>query len=168
MIDAQQTAITQDPSGKKLIVTREFNASLQQVWDAWTKTDLLDKWWAPKPWKAETKQLNFIDGGSWLYAMRGPKGECSWCKVDFKSIEEPNRFTATAYFCDEAGNVDSSFPPMHWDNNFSANGESMSLLTEITFENEAALNKIVGMGFKEGFTMGLNNLDDLLAGMQNA
>lgn len=44
MINTLETKITRDPSGKKLIVTREFNAPLEKVWRAWTESSLLDEW----------------------------------------------------------------------------------------------------------------------------
>jgi uncharacterized protein YndB with AHSA1/START domain len=53
-------------------ISREFAANISLVWDAYTKSDILDKWWAPKPWKARTKKMDFREGGSWLYAMVGP------------------------------------------------------------------------------------------------
>ncbi len=70
-----ETKIITGESGKELIVTRIFDAPVNKVWHAWTDSAELDKWWAPKPWKAVTKQFNFSEGGHWLYAMQGPDGE---------------------------------------------------------------------------------------------
>ncbi len=67
----KQTTISKDAANKKLIVVREFDAPLEQVWKAWTDKDILDKWWAPKPWKAKTKSMDFREGGAWLYSMGG-------------------------------------------------------------------------------------------------
>ena len=41
---------TVDKSEKSVYITREFNAELSLVWDAFTKPELLDQWVAPKPW----------------------------------------------------------------------------------------------------------------------
>jgi uncharacterized protein YndB with AHSA1/START domain len=38
-----------DKTTKTVIVSREFAAELPLVWDAYTKPELLDQWWAPKP-----------------------------------------------------------------------------------------------------------------------
>ena len=67
----KQTTISKDAANKKLIVVREFDAPLEEVWKAWTEKDLLDQWWAPKPWKAKTKTMDFREGGIWLYSMVG-------------------------------------------------------------------------------------------------
>ena len=157
-----KTTITEVPGGKKLIVTRAFNAPLRQVWDAWTKSNLLDQWWAPKPWKAETKSMDFREGGTWIYAMVGPDGEKHWARADYKSIEPMKGYTLTDAFCDEQGNINQDLPQMNWKCDFHETQAGTNVVIEITFNNEADLEKIIEMGFKEGFTSGLANLDELL------
>ena len=53
-------------------IEREFAAGLDLVWDAWTKPEILDQWWAPQPFRTKTKSMDFREGGSWHYAMIGP------------------------------------------------------------------------------------------------
>src|SRR5688572_9933862 len=86
---------------KKVHVTREFAADLPLVWDAWTKPELLDQWWAPKPWRTETKSMDFREGGFWLYAMKGPENETHWSRDDFESIQHLKSFSGLDTFCDE-------------------------------------------------------------------
>jgi uncharacterized protein YndB with AHSA1/START domain len=157
-----KTEITKDLANKKLYVTRAFAAPVEKVWKAWTESSLLDKWWAPRPWRAETKSLDFKAGGLWLYAMIGPNGEKAWCRVDIKTVDPQQGFTATTRFCDEDGNPDDSFPSMHWLTKFYATATGSNVDVEISFDNEADLQKIVEMGFEAGFTMALGNLDELL------
>lgn len=68
----KQTTISKDAANKKLIVVREVDAPLEDVWKAWTDSNILDQWWAPKPWRAKTKTMDFREGGMWLYSMVGP------------------------------------------------------------------------------------------------
>ncbi len=159
---SNETKIVKDPSGKKLIVTRSFNAPVDKVWQAWTESSFLDKWWAPKPYRVETKEMNFTKGGKWLYAMVSPEGEKHWCRVDFTAIDEGRSFSADNSFCDEEGNLIPDFSVGHWTNRFEAAGDTTNVTVELAFDTEADLEKIVAMGFKEGFTMGLSNLDELL------
>ena len=163
MINTNETRFSQDPSGKKLIVIREFNAPVEKVWRAWTESSLLDQWWAPKPWKAETKSMAFKEGGRWLYYMLGPAGDRHWCKVEFQTIDPHKSFTVINSFCDENGNTNGDLPVMHWSNNFASNGAGTTITVEISFDSTADLQKIVEMGFKEGFKMGLGNLDEMIA-----
>ncbi|MDN3579603.1 SRPBCC family protein [Mucilaginibacter flavus] len=158
-----ETVITKDLANKKLHITRYFAAPVAKVWKAWTDSSVLDKWWAPKPWKAETKIMDFKEGGFWLYCMAGPNGERSWCRVDFTKIDAGKSFAATACFCDEDGNINSDFPKMYWNNVFEATETGTKLEVDLSFDSEDDLEKIVAMGFEGGFTMGLNNLAELLA-----
>lgn len=156
------TTITKDMAGKKIHVTRPFNAPAEKVWRAWTEKELLDQWWAPKPWRAETKSLDFSTGGRWLYCMVGPDGTRSWCTVDITSVTEGKAFQSSAYFSDENGNADNSFPKMHWQVSFQPDGDRTMVTVDISFDKEEDLQKIVEMGFEQGFTMALGNLDELL------
>jgi uncharacterized protein YndB with AHSA1/START domain len=160
----QQTIITKD-ADKKLLVTREFNGTPEQVWKAWTDADLLDLWWAPKPWKARTKTMDFREGGSWLYCMEGPKGEQQWCRADYKSINPQQNFSVSDAFCDENGNVAEEFPGMHWNNEFTKTENGTMVRIALSFKTEEDLEKIIDMGFKEGFTAAHGNLDELLENM---
>ena len=159
-----QLQIVKDLLNKKINVTRYFNANLEPVWRAWTEAELLDQWWAPRPWKAETKEMNFADNGTWLYAMVSPENEKHWSKVNFSEIHINKSFKATSGFSDGDGNMNSQMPKMQWYNQFFADGEKTKMLIEISFDKEADMQGILQMGFEGGFSMGLNNLDELLAG----
>jgi uncharacterized protein YndB with AHSA1/START domain len=107
--------------------------------------------------------MDFREGGQWLYSMIGPEGEESRCRVDFKTIIINKSFTAEDYFVDENRNDNPDFPHMHWTNEFSETGTGTKVEVKITFANEADLEKILEMGFEEGFKSALGNLDELLA-----
>lgn len=160
---ANQTKITKDIPNKKIFVTREFNAPLENVWRAWTEKELLDAWWAPKPWKAVTKTMDFREGGHWQYAMVGPDGTSQSCRVNFLAIEPQQSFTVENGFCDEQGNMSKELPSMHWKNTFIEDGDTTRVEVAISFDTESELMKIVEMGFEQGFSMGLDNLEELLS-----
>lgn len=159
----KQTMIDKDQANKKIIVTREFDGSVEEVWRAWTDKDILDQWWAPKPWKAKTKSMDFRVGGVWLYAMVGPDGTEQWCKVDYKTIIPNREYSGSDAFCDENGNVTDLFPNMNWKVTFNGQGNSTVVVSEITFASEEDMNKIIEMGFEVGFTAAHGNLDEVLA-----
>ena len=143
-------------------VKREFMANLDLVWDAWTKPELLDQWWAPKPYQTRTKSMNFTEGGCWLYAMISPKNEYHWCKNDYVKIEIKKNYTGLDAFCDENGTVNVDMPRTKWTNTFSeANNKTMVTITA-KYDSLADLEKLIQLGFKEGFIMALENLDQYL------
>jgi uncharacterized protein YndB with AHSA1/START domain len=151
-----------DKENKKIKVEREFAAPVSKVWAAWTESQLIDQWWAPKPWKARTKTMDFRVGGSWLYAMTGPEGEESWCRADYKSITPLKSFTGEDAFCDANGNINNDFPRAYWTVEFKEKSNSTYVYVEIRFKELADVEKYIAMGFKEGFLAALENLDALL------
>jgi len=79
-------------------VKREFAADLDLVWDAWTKPEILDQWWAPKPYRVKTKSMDFRECGSWFYAMISPEDVAHWCRADYKKIETKKKFFCAGWF----------------------------------------------------------------------
>jgi uncharacterized protein YndB with AHSA1/START domain len=150
---------TVDKENNKIKVEREFAAPVENVWAAWTEPELMDQWWAPKPYQNKTKSMDFREGGSWLYAMVGPEGDTHWCRADYKSIKPLKSYSGLDAFCDEFGNINTEFPRTLWAVDFNANGEATLVKIEMHYEKLADLEKIIELGFKEGFTMALTNLD---------
>lgn len=143
-------------------VTREFEAEQELVWRAWTTAELLDQWWAPLPYRNHTKSLDFKEGGTWLYSMTSPEGQVHWSRFDYESIVPGKSYTGLDAFCDESGTIDTSFDRMHWQNVFSAVSGKTTVYITIKVDTLETLEKILQMGFKEGFTMGLDQLATLL------
>lgn len=153
-----------DKENKTIQVIREFDAALDVVWRAWTESELLDQWWGPKPWRAETKLMDFREGGHWLYAMVGPENEKHWSKASYLSIKSKKSFTARDGFSDEDGVMNPEFPQNLWESHFSATDNNQTRVdVMLTFDSMEDLEKTIEMGFKEGFTMGLQQLDELLS-----
>lgn len=152
-----------DKENNSVHVKREFAAELDLVWDAWTKPELIDQWWAPRPYQNKTKSMDFREGGRWIYCMISPENNVHWCLAEYKKIEVKKSFSGLDAFCDEEGNINTEFPRSLWKNRFSESGNNTVVDVTITYETLEDLEKIIEMGFKEGFTMALGNLDELLA-----
>lgn len=146
-----------------ITVKREFAAELPVVWDAFTKSEILDQWWAPRPWKSRTKIMDFREGGHWLYAMVGPEGEEHWSFINYETIEIKKHFAGIDGFSDAEGNVNTELPQSKWRNSFQSQGDETLVTIDITYSDLAQLEAIIEMGFKEGLTMAMEGLDELLA-----
>jgi uncharacterized protein YndB with AHSA1/START domain len=153
---------TVDKAAKTVYVTKEFDAELPLVWDAFTKQELLDQWWAPKPWASKTKSMNFKEGGQRFYAMVSPEGEEHWSIQDFTSINPTTNFKFVDAFADKNEVINTAFPSSEWDLNFSEQNNTTTVKITIKHKTLDALEQIIQMGFKEGFTMTLNELETLL------
>jgi len=152
-----------DKQNNTIHVSKEFAADRSRVWDAFTKPEILDTWWAPKPWKARTASMDFREGGRWLYAMVSPEGEEHWSSCDYHSIRPRESFTGLDGFTDPQGNLISGMPRMTWKVTFTDKGPHTVVNVHITLESLEQLEKIIEMGFREGFTMTLHALEEMLA-----
>ena len=152
---------TVDKTTKTVTIIREFAAELPLVWDAFTKQEILDQWTAPKPWTAKTKYMNFEVGGRRFYAMVSPEGQERWSIQKYTSISPKTNFKMFNAFADKDEN-----PEPHgsdWDYNFSEQNGKTKVSISIFNESLERLEKMIEMGFTEGFKMSLVNLDESLA-----
>ncbi len=152
---------TVDKATKTVFVTREFDATLSLVWDAFTRQEILDQWWAPKPWASKTKAMNFEVGGRRFYAMVSPEGQERWSIQRFTSISPKTNFKMLNAFADKDENPE--LPGSDWDFNFSEQNGTTKVSIVIKNESLARMEKMIEMGFQDGFTMTLNSLENLLA-----
>jgi uncharacterized protein YndB with AHSA1/START domain len=151
-----------DKKTNTIHIKREFAADRALVWKAHTDHNILDKWWAPHPWKAKTKSQDFREGGKWHYAMVGPNGEEHWSITTYGKIEPKKKFTANDAFGDSTGKINPEMPQSKWVMNFEDLGEHTLVQSTMTFPDLAQLEATIKMGFKEGLTMAMENLDKLI------
>ena len=153
---------TVDKARKTVFVNKEFNAGLSLVWDAFTKQEILDQWWAPKPWVSKTKFMDFTVGGRRFYAMVSPEGQEHWSIQEFTSITPKANFNFFDAFSDKDENITTELPSSDWNIDFKETEEVTTVCITIKHKTLDDLEKIIEMGFKEGFTMTLNDLENLL------
>jgi PhnB protein len=111
--------------------------------------------------------MDFREGGTWLYCMISPKNEVHWCKNDFVKIDPKKSYTGLDAFCDENGVINTELPRTEWTNVFTEENNKTLVSILAKYSSLADLEMIINMGFKEGFTMGLNQLDALLASLKH-
>ena len=151
---------TVDKAAKTVFITREFDAELSLVWDAFTKAEILDQWVAPKPWTSRTKHMNFEVGGSRFYAMVSPEGQERWAIQQYTSISPKTNFKMFNTFADQDENP--QLPGSDWDYTFSEQNGKTTVRITIFNESLERMERMIEMGFKEGFTVTLNQLVNLL------
>ena len=156
------TIFTEDFDQKQMIMEREFNGPIELVWRAWTEAELLDQWWAPKPWKSETSHMDLSEGGYRLYAMVSPEGERHWNKTIYLKIQAEDFLDVEDFFCDEDGNEKKELPATKWRVLFTTTPSGTKVQTTTTFYTREAMKQLIDMGVKEGTRMTHDNLDELL------
>ena len=153
---------TVDKATKTILITREFDADLSLVWDAFTKAEILDQWWAPKPLVSKTKVMNFEVGGRRFYAMVWPDGKEHWGVKKYTLINPKTNMKWLSSFTDKDENINGELPTSEWELNFSEQNGITKVSIVIKNKTLADIEMIIQMGFKEGFTMTLNILEKLL------
>lgn len=151
-----------DKKNNTLTIKREFAATRQLVWDCYTKSELLEQWFAPKPFTTKTKSMDFKEGGHWLYAMIDPEGKEYWGRMDYTKIQPIDNYKALDGFCNENGVLNPDLPRASWNVTFANKAENTMMETIVTYNSLADLETVIQMGMKDGLTMALENLDELL------
>ncbi|MFZ1675624.1 MAG: SRPBCC domain-containing protein [Saprospiraceae bacterium] len=149
-----------DKTTKTVTINREFDAELSLVWDAFTNYELLDQWIAPKPFSSKTKYQDFKVGGKRFYAMVSPEGQERWVIQEYTSITPKSNFKMYNAFADKDENPE--LPGSEWEYNFTEQNGKTKVSITIYNESLARLEKMIEMGFKEGYTMSMKNLEELL------
>ncbi len=156
---------TVDKATATIHITREFAADLDLVWDAFTKAEILDQWMGPKPWRVQTKEMDFREGGRWLYTMIGPENTppIRYSLAEFVEIQPKSGFTTKNSFSDENGNpIDSGFTFSITKNSFKAGGDKTTVQIAKKMASLAQLEKFIELGYEKGTAAGMNNLDEVL------
>lgn len=153
-----------------MTIAREFAAGRQRVWDCHTRSELLDRWFAPRPLTTRTRHMDFREGGYWHYAMVTPEGEAFWSRLDYVKIDAIDGYSALDGFCDEAGTIDPEMPRSNWEVTFAevsgrtppATAPTTLVTTVVRFASAEDLQKTIDMGMEQGMASTLERLDELL------
>lgn len=158
-----KTNYTVLPEDNQLIAERSFAAPKSKVWRYYTTAELLEKWWAPTPYKAVTKSFDFREGGHWHYVMQGPEGDAHYCINNYKKIIPEESFSAFDGFANEDWSIKTDMPGSDWEVTFTQNGDITDMKVVLTCNSPEGLKTLVEMGMKEGFNQGLDQLEALLS-----
>ncbi|MCB0517538.1 MAG: SRPBCC domain-containing protein [Lewinellaceae bacterium] len=155
-----------DKENNTLTIRREFAAGRQLVWDCYTKSELLDQWFAPKPFTTKTKSMVFSPGGHWHYAMIDPSnGNEYWGWTEYLTIRPIDFYTSLDAFSNEAGEINDKLPRAKWVTTFTDKGEHALVETVVTYNSLTDLEAILQMGMEGGMRSTMERLDELLASL---
>lgn len=149
-----------DKSTKTVDITMTFDADISLVWDAFTKAEILDQWYAPKPFTSRTKYMEFKVGGRRFYAMVSPQGEERWGLQTYTSINPKTNFKMFNVFADKDENPE--LPGSNWDLTFSEEDGATTVRVNIYNESLERLERVLE-GFRMGMAATYENLRELLA-----
>jgi len=100
-------------------------------------------------------------GGRRFYAMVSPDGQERWALQRYTSISPKNNFKMYNTFADQDENPE--LPGSEWDFKFSEHNGTTIVSVTIYNESLARMERMIEMGFKEGYALQMKNLEELLA-----
>lgn len=150
-----------------LTIKREFAAGRQVVWDCYTKSELLDQWFAPAPLTTKTKSMDFREGGHWHYAMVDPQGAEYWGYTEYLTIKPIDYYTALDAFTNEKGEINNDLPRANFHVAFFDKATNTRVEILISYKTLQDLETVIQMGMEQGMKATLDKLDILLSKIAN-
>lgn len=152
---------------RELIITRDFGAPLDLLFEVWSSCKHLKHWWGPKEWPMNECKMDFCEGGEWFYCLRGPnEGDESWGKAIYQEINNPKKIVYKDHFSDSKGTINEKMPELLVTVEFIKHEGKTRQIQTILFASSEARKSIIEMGFVEGMNSSLDRLEDHLATIQ--
>jgi uncharacterized protein YndB with AHSA1/START domain len=156
-IDRTGTASVTLPSDTEILITREFDASAELVFDVWTTPEHVRNWWG---WESDPMTVCEIDlrvGGTWRFvSVNEGFGEVDFYG-EYKEIDRPHRLVSTEIF---APYPDS--PALNTMTLEERDGvTTMTLL--VRYETQEARDATIASGMESGLQHSLDRIDTILA-----
>lgn len=90
---------------KPFVISREYDAPRERVWQAWTEPERLKAWFAPAGMKSIHSQLDLRPGGLYHYCLRAPDGKDIWGRWAIREVVKPEKLVFVVSFSDEKGGI---------------------------------------------------------------
>ena len=81
----------ENTSDREIVISREFNAPRELVWEAMTNPKHVVNWWGPRGFSTTIEKMDFRVGGVWKHMMHGPDGTNYPNEKVFKEIVKPEK-----------------------------------------------------------------------------
>ena len=84
-------AATSPTADREIVLTRDYDAPRERVWEAWTRAEHLPHWWGPNGFTLTLHEIDVRVGGRWRYIMHGPDGTDYPTRVVYQEVAPPER-----------------------------------------------------------------------------
>ena len=149
-------------SDRELLVTRTFDAPARMVFDAWTKPELLKRWWAPKSFGVSLFECeqDLRVGGAYRFAFgRDPKNPEVF-SGRYVEVDPPSRLVLTQVY-ERMAHVGDVVVTAAFE---ESEGRTRLTLHQL-FPSKEALEGALASGMERGMRVTLDQLDELVASM---
>jgi len=144
-----------------LTITAEFDADAERLWELWADPRQLERWWGPPSHSSTFVEHELTPGARTTYFMTGPDGEKHHGSWRIEEAEPPHRLRISDDDVDDEGKPEDGGPTAMTVTIAEANGTAtMSIQTH--FGDRESMEQTIEMGFEQGMTEMLNQVDPLL------
>ncbi len=158
------TAVRKDPQNLTMVLTAEFDASPEGVWDLWADPRKLERWWGPPTYPATVTSHDLTAGGRVEYYMTGPAGDQPRGFWDVVEADPPRRLVFVDGFANDDGTPNDDFPRTEGSVTIEPIDASRTRMTIASrFPSTEAMERLIAMGMEEGLTQAVGQIDAILA-----
>ncbi|HET7727314.1 MAG TPA: SRPBCC domain-containing protein [Candidatus Limnocylindrales bacterium] len=158
------TAVEKDLQARILVLTAEFDATPERVWQLWADPRQLERWWGPPTYPSTFTTHDLRPGGRVAYHMTGPNGEQPHGWWEVVEMQPPRRLVFRDGFAHEDGTPDDTLPVTIGRVTIEPIGEGRTRMRiESEFASTEAMEQLVAMGMVEGLTEAVAQIDAILA-----
>lgn len=118
---------------EEFVISRVFDAPRELVYQAWSEPERMARWWGPKGFTVQVKQLDLRPGGMYHYCLKNPGGYEMWGKFVYREIVAPERLVFVSSFSDADGNLTRHPMSATW---------PLETLSTVLFEDEGGKTKL--------------------------
>ncbi len=157
-------AVRKDPKALTMIITAEFDASPERVWQLWADPRQLERWWGPPSYPATFTTHDLSPGKRVEYHMTGPEGEQPHGYWDIVEVDPPRLLVFRDGFANEDGTPNEALPTGEERVTIESIGGGQTRMTiENRFPSTEAMEQVLAMGMEEGMKEALGQIDAILA-----
>jgi uncharacterized protein YndB with AHSA1/START domain len=158
------TDVTHHPDTLTLVITAEFAAPVERIWQVYADPRQLERVFGPPTYPATFVEHDLTPGGRAHYFMTSPEGEKYYGWWTITSVDEPRGFAFEDGFAsDDTFAPADDMPVSHNVYAFEAiETGTLATFTSI-YESAEALQKVLDMGVVEGATSAIDQIDGLVA-----
>lgn len=158
------TAVHKDPKARTMLLTAEFDASPERVWQLWADPRQLERWWGPPTWPATFTKHDLAPGSRVDYHMTGPEGEEAHGYWDVVETDPPRRLVFRDGFSHEDGTPNEALPQNEGRVTIEEIGDGRTRMSiQSIFPSTEAMEQVLAMGMEEGLTQAVGQIDAILA-----
>lgn len=151
-----------------MVVTAEFNAPVERVWQLWADPRQLERWWGPPTYPATVVDHDLVPGGTVRYFMTGPEGDKhhGWWRI--LAVDAPRSLELQDGFADDTGAPSAELPSTTMRMTLAAEAASTAapttrMVITSTFPSVEAMQQMIDMGMEEGLRAAMGQMDEILA-----